>query len=843
MSKQFSRNLILDVPTADDLFKGQGHERISMLLADLINKHENDNLSIGLEGSWGIGKSSIIQMVEQNLNSKKFISDSKYYIFTFDIWKSQGTELRRSILEDFVNWSIKTFPEKENDLKDIQRDIRYTSKEIETATTPILTLYAIFMLISLPFLPIIYHEVIDLFKSDQVPYWGLFAAFSIYLIVMLLLCPYLDYRRNRDDEPEGSMFNSYRARISKMLVSPKQSLDHKATYRIRETNPTNFEFHFNLNRTLKIVQHDNVRIIFVLDNIDRLPSGQIMSYWSLVRSVISRGEDRKGNAKRRSLKTIVPYDHNLISSAANRRHDNTNGMDHPDIEICKNLTPLSSRDIFSKAFHEVLPVAPPILVDAELFFRKNLISAVNFNVSEDQIFRCYKIFYHLLQFHGRRTTPRQIISFVNDLSKYFVLHQAEIQLPTIAAFLAHRDLLTGDPTVLNDENKLDGQVVEIASDPNLKRNLAAMTFNVHTEVAFQVLLDSQILDAAESQDGDTLEKLSQTVGFDLRVDDVVQSNIGKWISTSKLPTVIDNFSKCFQNFSKERRLRYPTMLISAINEVNEISLGDDRYRQYFSALVFANPTQKDFLVRRFIKLSMIWTNDNFLAESGKQFASFLMYLDELARSYDFLGQLKLELKKYYLNTSDAFLFELAGRINGTDIGLRDFGGVTMKDFEQRNFMGQLMKSPSIATRALVQLQVVKFVTNEDWYSIGSGCLSALKNESVDPGHVIHLLHVVCLSLRFYKPTKCREIWVKGLFESGQFFKNIELGDTGKRTRVYSSAVFIAKKIGLDLESQSEIFYGDSLVPTDGFEEYIRFYEFYNQVKNLSEFPDDPIDKI
>lgn len=93
------------------------------------------------------------------------------------------------------------------------------------------------------------------------------------------------------------------------------------------------------------------------------------------------------------------------------------------------------------------------------------------------------------------------------------MHQKRFQLPTTAAFLAHRELLTSEPTVLNEEDKLNEQIVELASDPNLKRNLAAITFNVDAEIAFQVLLDSEIVAAAESHDTVVLEKLSRTAGL------------------------------------------------------------------------------------------------------------------------------------------------------------------------------------------------------------------------------------------------------------------------------------------------------------------------------------------
>ncbi len=826
MPNRLSRDLILDAPTANDLFQGQGHERIAMLLVDLINKHENANLSIGLEGYWGIGKSSIIQIVEKKINSEQLISNHRYHIFTFDIWKSQGTEIRRSILEEFLNWSIENFPDKENEIEKIQREINYTSKEIETTTTPILTWYAIAILISLPFLPIVYPQLIEFFKSIQAFNWTLIATISFYLIAMLIIYPFWDYKRNRDqDKPKERFFSSYQARISKLLLSPKQPLNHKTTYHIRETNPTSFDFQLNINKALNIVQHKNDRIIFVLDNIDRLPSSEIMTYWSLVRSLVSRGKYCREHAQTTSLKIIVPYDRNLISSAAHQADKDTNGLSHLDIKSSRNLTPISSREIFSKTFHEVIAVGPPVLADTELFFRNNLSQTLKNDVPDGDAFRCYKIFYHLLKFQGGKTTPRQIISFVNDLSMHFVLHEAAIPLPTVAAFLAHRDLLTGDPTVLNDPKKLDPWIVELASDPDLKQNLAAMIFNVDKKVALQILLDSEIVDAAESQDSNTLKTLSETIGFDLRVDDVVQRNVNHWVNTSKFPTVIENFSKCSVTSSGGRKLRYPKLLINAMILMNDVDLSDHRYRSLFLAFELANSKQRELLLKKLIQLSVSWANTHSSANSGMQFASFLVHLGRLAASNGFTEALKLELNEYHLSVSSDFLFELGGHIHNANVDFQHFRAISMNDSEHRNFEEKSVKSPLIAARALVQLQKRELVASSDWVSISNFCLNALQKADVKREDLFYLLCIVCLSVQFCSKVSRRQILESDMFVSGQFYMNLGRDDQEKAGRSYKIAFFISNLIVLNLLTISTLYYMGREVMASDFEEFLKFKEF------------------
>lgn len=286
-------------------------------------------------------------MIERNLNLEKFNSHHKYHIFTFDIWKSQGTEFRRSVLEDFVNWSIKTFHDNENELEEIRENIRYTSREIETATTSILTWYSILISISLPFLPILFPLLIDFLKPIQAHYWILLTTFSIYLIFMLILYPSLDYICSYDKKNSiRKFFISYRDRISKLLITPKQPMDHKTMCRIRETNPTNFEFQFNIDKVLSVVQNDETRVIMVSDNIDRLPSGEIMNYWSLVRSVICTEEYCTGQRSDTNLKIIVPYDPSLIFTNIHQGNNDINVLSRMDNENYENLTPLVAREFF-----------------------------------------------------------------------------------------------------------------------------------------------------------------------------------------------------------------------------------------------------------------------------------------------------------------------------------------------------------------------------------------------------------------------------------------------------------------------------------------------------------------
>ncbi len=86
--------LLVDAPTAQDSFGS--HDRIAEALFQLV-EHEKGGQTIGLEGDWGSGKSSVIRLL-----SEKVISTADRAVFVFDAWTHQGDPLRRAFLESLI---------------------------------------------------------------------------------------------------------------------------------------------------------------------------------------------------------------------------------------------------------------------------------------------------------------------------------------------------------------------------------------------------------------------------------------------------------------------------------------------------------------------------------------------------------------------------------------------------------------------------------------------------------------------------------------------------------------------------------------------------------------------
>lgn len=71
---------------------------ISQTVADMIIESGNNPVSIGVSGSWGAGKSSMVKMIGQSLKERDREKDKKYIFLEFNAWLYQGYDDARTAL-------------------------------------------------------------------------------------------------------------------------------------------------------------------------------------------------------------------------------------------------------------------------------------------------------------------------------------------------------------------------------------------------------------------------------------------------------------------------------------------------------------------------------------------------------------------------------------------------------------------------------------------------------------------------------------------------------------------------------------------------------------------------
>ena len=118
MNNKYEYKLLREEVASQDAFSQKTHEHIADSIVSLI-ENEKGGTTIGLEGSWGSGKSTVISLMTSKL------SDAK--VFIFDAWAHEGDCLRRIFLESILEFFIKKLNSAE-----LHGDIAWFQKKVET---------------------------------------------------------------------------------------------------------------------------------------------------------------------------------------------------------------------------------------------------------------------------------------------------------------------------------------------------------------------------------------------------------------------------------------------------------------------------------------------------------------------------------------------------------------------------------------------------------------------------------------------------------------------------------------------------------------------------------------
>ena len=88
---QFAKR-VSDLPSGNDFFSGAGHTRTAEALANGLIELANVDGAIGLEGDWGSGKSTVIKLAKDFIDSQSS-NAFEYRFFEFDLWIHQTLSL------------------------------------------------------------------------------------------------------------------------------------------------------------------------------------------------------------------------------------------------------------------------------------------------------------------------------------------------------------------------------------------------------------------------------------------------------------------------------------------------------------------------------------------------------------------------------------------------------------------------------------------------------------------------------------------------------------------------------------------------------------------------------
>jgi hypothetical protein len=500
-------NIIFDVPSKTDDFDGKGHERSAKALSEGIHQvFSNGGGAIGLEGSWGAGKSSVIEMATQQLDKlapSESADQFKYHVFTFDLWTHQTDEFRRAFLERFLDFMQTAKFEHKVDLEEQRDRIRNRKKEVTNESKRRYTTAGAIIVLLLPFLPLAYawlnpaafvsaNKLKPFPGLDFVlPLPGILSVIAIASVLIGLVYFRREFLRAASDTALKT-FGERLARATSNILTLTKQVDQETTVQwIRDEDPTTVEFQKTFHEIFGAAQTSANRLVFVLDNIDRLSKDSVKDAWSEMRSLLS---GHKSDTAKQPVVVVVPYDRDIITRSL--------GLEHQDA------------DLFAKTFQRILRVSPPLGSHWVGYLEVVLHKAFGDQHKDEAIYRLHRLLQFNLQSKNKLATPRKIVGFVNDLGAYWTQWGGTIPVESMAVFVLLRDELYAYFSDIGKDGLDLAAYQRIARQEDLLRHLGALHFNVAIADAEELLLAGPLANALVAPTPEPLRNLRQMQGFD-----------------------------------------------------------------------------------------------------------------------------------------------------------------------------------------------------------------------------------------------------------------------------------------------------------------------------------------
>jgi|GEM_PF-2620642 len=500
-------NLIRDIPSDTDSFAI--HSRIAEAIVELVER-ERGGISVGISGSWGSGKSTIINFIQRKFK-EDHRSNLQYHLWLFDAWEHEGDHLRRMFLESMK----KSLQENTTwiDGKNWQDNLDYLAKRRKRSIQhdkPRINMFLVALAVTTLAIPVgsalltnaLYQRVVH--YTFDLTTWEFRLIFPILLIlapaVLSLWIPvhYIILRYVCKNQQHS--FKEFAESHFTWLL--QRSATEVERIVMQDPDPTSIEFASTFNDMMEAaLSSPERRFVIVIDNLDRIDTVNAKAIWSTLQTFlqVKIGEDDW----RDRFFVVIPYDHNSIS----RIWGGENGKNQEFVESFLNKS-------FQIRFH--VPITSDadwedyLMGEKRSNGRQGILCEALPHHSIDDFHRVYRIYDVMRVRESQRgaPTPRELILYVNQIGALHRVWGDTIPISDLAYFTL---LQSWDGNI--HQGLLDGSIPQDSVMPylalNVRDNLAALHFGVSIEHAQVLLLRGPILDALYRIDPTSLAELAK----------------------------------------------------------------------------------------------------------------------------------------------------------------------------------------------------------------------------------------------------------------------------------------------------------------------------------------------
>lgn len=522
--QQCPTRFVEDTPTDVDAFGP--HKQLADTLATMFASDEPGGKTVGLAGSYGSGKSTVVTLLRAAL-----VGDSNCFVWVFDAWAHEGDPLRRTFLESLtVSLEEEGQGWTERNWEDELDELRMKRRRTETKTRPALASEGInlaLMLLAAPLGLVLLNaglrNGVTFSGSGDVNVvaivGGILALLPVaYAVHVTVRC----WRRERDWEKVAK-------KLSSIVVQKGEQDQQTISFETPDRTSLEFENYF-IDLMRDVLSDKQRRLVLVIDNLDRVQPEDAAKIWATLRTFLDHGARARNEDWFRRLWTVIPYDQSGIrlvrpvgQEVGDEKSGERSGEKSPDVTT-----------FLDKAIQIRFEVPAPLLPDWKRYFLELLGEALPEHPEADR-HEIYSVIVASGLHQRRPLTPRLLKNVVNWIGALHRRHEHEIPLAHLAYYVA---LLTRERSWTREEilrQAVEGSLPtgrELGTLPEgARESLAAVVHSVDRERAAYLLLGKPIREALEAGDVERLPELFDRVQEPWPVvEHVLKEARDEWVS-------------------------------------------------------------------------------------------------------------------------------------------------------------------------------------------------------------------------------------------------------------------------------------------------------------------------
>ena len=489
-----------DAPADQDAFGS--YESKAEVIHELITT-EPGGRTIGLEGEWGSGKSTVVKLLARRMTGPDSL------LVVFDTWAHEGDPLRRSFLEKLID-SLTRKCWIDEASKDKRLDELATRRHVERTRLGLLAGVAAVAALVLSLSTALISGGLASSSPGWV-WWGV--GFSLAAIAAVIVAGLVQ-----------------RIRTGSVLAFIHSHHDRET---IETPNPTSVEFETKFKELMGDALGDSSRrrLVIVVDNLDRVAPEDARAIWTTLQTFLHHSYDSEPSWLQQ-LWILLPYDRTAIErlwgGRARGKRPTLQFLDHDGAAPAQRTAVQTERaaqqeraeSFIEKTVQLRFAVPVPLLTDWREYLRTLVQRALPNHEAEFN--SVYRLYANRLDREGRSPTPRELKQFINHIGALHREWQNRLPLSSLAYYACLRSEGTDVAAVLRD-GTLRGASLTGLLDGDVEAHLAAIELNRPPDKAVELLLGPLVRNALIQDDsGDLLELLERNGFWDVLLLDLAR---------------------------------------------------------------------------------------------------------------------------------------------------------------------------------------------------------------------------------------------------------------------------------------------------------------------------------